>query len=105
LLPARDDRSFDGVPLAGSKGRAEKFALGQLAQHRGKTVDQLLRQSVSDYLSRSNFNNVIEISTLLDKLGFNPVDHNKAFDAIDRMIARRHQIVHRADKRSGESTC
>ncbi len=102
LLPAGDERSFEDIPLAGSKsfGRGEKFALGQLAQHRGKTVDQLLRQSVSDYLSRSNFNSTTEIASLLVRLGFRPEEHNKAFDAIDRMIDRRHQIVHRADKRS-----
>lgn len=106
LLPAGDERSFEDIPLTGSKssGRGEKFALGQLAQHRGKTVDQLLRQSVSDYLNRSNFNSTTEIASLLVKLGFRPEQHNKAFDAIDRMIERRHQIVHRADKRSGETT-
>jgi hypothetical protein len=100
LLPAGDERSFEEIPLAGSKsfGRGEKFALGQLAQHRGKTVDQLLRQSVSDYLSRSNFNSTTEIASLLVRLGFRPEEHNKAFDAIDRMIDRRHQIVHHADK-------
>lgn len=108
LLPAGDERSFEDIPLAGSKsyGRGEKFALGQLAQHRGKTVDQLLRQSVSDYLSRSNFNSTTEIASLLVRLGFRPEEHNSAFDAIDRMIDRRHQIVHRADKgsSSGKTT-
>lgn len=101
LLPAGDENSFKDIPLAGtdSFGRGEKFALGQLAQHRGKTVDDLLRQSVSDYLSRSNYNNTTEIASLLVKLGFRPEEHNKAFDAIDRMIERRHQIVHRADSR------
>lgn len=102
LLPAGDERSFEDIPLTGSKsfGRGEKFALGQLVQHRGKTVDQLLRQSVFDYLSRSNYNSTTEIASLLVRLGFRPEEHNKAFDAIDRMIERRHQIVHRADKRS-----
>lgn len=101
LLPAGDERGFEDIPLAGSRsfGRGEKFALGQLAQHRGKTVDQLLRRSVADYLSRSNFNSTTEIASLLVKLGFRPEEHNKAFVAIDRMIERRHQIVHRADKR------
>jgi hypothetical protein len=102
LLPAGDQRSFEDIPLTGSKsfGRGERFSLGQLAQHRGKTVDQLLRQSVFDYLSRSNYNSTTEIASLLVKLGFRPEEHNKAFDAIDRMIERRHQIVHRADRRS-----
>jgi hypothetical protein len=102
LLPVGDESCLKDIPLAGSDsfGRGEKFVLGQLAQHRGKTVDELLRQSVSDYLSRSNFNSTTEIASLLVRLGFRPEEHNKAFEAIDRMIERRHQIVHRADRRS-----
>jgi len=99
LLPVGDENSLKDVPLVGtgSFGRGEKFALGQLAQHRGKTVDQLLHQSVAEYLGRSNYNDTTEIAVLLTRLGFRVEDHNKAFAAIDRMIQRRHQIVHRAD--------
>jgi hypothetical protein len=100
LLPVGDENCLKDIPLAGagSFGRSEKFVLAQLAQHRGKTVDDLLRLSVSDYLSRSNYNSLAEISALLTRLGFKPEDHNKGFDAIDQMIQRRHQIVHRADR-------
>jgi hypothetical protein len=96
LLPAGDESSLKDIPLATSEsfGRNEKFVLGQLAQHRGKTVDELLRQSVSDHLSRSNYNNTKEIALLLTKIGFNPEEHNAEFAAIDQMIQRRHQIVH-----------
>lgn len=100
LLPLGDESCFKDIPLAGagSFGRGEKFVLGQLAQHRGKTVDDLLRQSVSDYLSRSTYSSTAEIAALLTRLGFKLEDHNKDFVAIDQMIQRRHQIVHRADR-------
>jgi hypothetical protein len=100
LLPAGDENSLKDIPLAGSGsfGRNEKFVLGQLAQHRGKTVDELLRQSVADNLGRSNYNNTKEIAQLLTKIGFKPEEHNDEFAAIDQMIQRRHQIVHRADR-------
>jgi hypothetical protein len=98
LLPERGERSLDEVPLAGLSGRAEKFLLGKLAQHRGKLVDDVLRQSVSEYLERSSFNSTDEIARLLETLGFKVSDFNQNFAAIDQMITRRHQIVHRADK-------
>jgi RiboL-PSP-HEPN len=100
LLPAVDGNSLQDIPLAGSGsfGRSEKFVLGQLVQHRGKTVDDLLRESVSEYLSRSNYNNTTEIALLLTRLGFKPEEHNERFAEIDQMIQRRHQIVHRADR-------
>jgi len=100
LLPAGDENSLKDIPLAGSGsfGRNEKFVLGQLAQHRGKTVDELLRQSVADNLGRSNYNNTKEIAQLLTKIGFKPEEHNDEFAASDQMLQRRHQIVHRADR-------
>jgi hypothetical protein len=99
LLPAGDESSLKDIPLAGSGsfGRSEKFVLGQLAHHKGKTVDELLRQSVSEYLSRATFSSTTEIAALLTRLGFKVEDHNQTFGAIDEMIRRRHQIVHRAD--------
>ncbi len=106
LLPTGDGSSLKDIPLAGSGsfGRNEKFVLGQLAQHKGKTVDELLRQSVSDYLSRETFNSTAEIAALLTKLNFKVEDHNQNFGAIDEMIKRRHQIVHRADKLNDSGT-
>jgi hypothetical protein len=108
LLPGGDESCLKDIPLAGSGtgsfGRSEKFVLGQLAQHRGKTVDEILRQSVSDYFSRSTFNNTKDITALLTRLGLKPEDHNRDFAAIDQMIQRRHQIVHRADRVNEDGT-
>jgi hypothetical protein len=100
LLPSGDESRLNDVPLAesGSSGRGEKFLLGQLAKHKGKTVDEVLHQSVSEHLERSSYNSTREIAMLLEKLGFNVSDHNKDFSVIEAMIARRHQIVHRADR-------
>jgi hypothetical protein len=98
LLPVGDERCLNGIPLAGLSGRAEKFFLGKLVRHRGRLVDEVLKQSVSEYLDRSNFNSTEEIAELLEMLGFKVEDHNDVFPELSRMIERRHQIVHRADK-------
>ena len=98
LLPEADESCLNEIPLVGLGGRKEKFFLGKLVQHKGKFVDELLRDSVSEYLEHSNYNSTEEIAILLNTLGFEPSQHNEAFPAIQRMIERRHQIVHRADR-------
>jgi len=98
LLPEGDEACLNDIPLAGIGGRKQNFPLGKLVQHRGKTVDEVIRASVSEYLERSNYNSTEEIGIFLQSVGFNTADHNKEFAAIQEMIERRHQIVHRADR-------
>jgi len=99
LLPEGNESVLNEVPLAGlGSARAEKFLLGRLAQHRGKTVDAVIIESVSEHLERSNYNDTREIAQLLTQLGFKVPDHNAEFPTIQEMIQRRHLIVHRADR-------
>jgi RiboL-PSP-HEPN len=101
LLPAGNEDCLNRIPLAGTTGRADKFLLGKLVQHKGKLVDDLLRESVSEYLERSNYNNTDEISRLLGELGIDVKAVSQRFPEIQRMMERRHQIVHRADRVKG----
>jgi hypothetical protein len=103
LLPEANETALDEIPLAGvsSSGRAEKFFLGKLARHKGKLVDEVLRESVSEYLERFTFNSVSDIAQLLTTLGFKVTEHNEEFPQLEKMMQRRHQIVHRADRVKG----
>jgi RiboL-PSP-HEPN len=101
LLPAGDESCLNGIPLAGVPGRPEKFLLGKLVQHKGKLVDDVLRESVSEYLERRTFNDTDEISGTLEALGVDISKVNRTFPDIQRMMKRRHQIVHRADRIEG----
>jgi hypothetical protein len=86
------------IPLPGTvRGRGEKFSLGDLQQHRGKTVDSLIEESIEAYLERSNYNNTTEIATLLLNLQLEVDPCRRFFPELDKMMKRRHQIVHRAD--------
>jgi hypothetical protein len=119
FLPAASEGALDVVPLSGlgDRGRAEKFALGKLASHRGKTVDDLIQESVSEYLDRVSFNNVTEMISFIKGLGFRlptkkeewqsdfgvewpeiVTDKRGTLAVLDEMIRRRHHIVHQADK-------
>ncbi len=69
LLPVTDENALRDIALVGSGRGKTQLQLGQLFRHRGKTVDELIRQSVAAHLERSTFNNMTEVCELLEKLG------------------------------------
>ena len=104
-LPTCSPDVLNQIPLAGSKDklRAEKFFLGRLAVHRGKSVDNLITESVNDYVAGKSFSDTSEIAGLLELMGFDIAGiEKKFFSAMSEIILRRHQIVHRADIIMGE---
>lgn len=116
LLPLASEETLNKIPLAGVSGRSEKFQLGKLAEHRGKKVDEVIRESVTAYLERSTFNNVTEIISFLDSVDVKlPREDDQikphelprlrigetTLSLLGEMMNRRHHIVHRADKVKG----
>lgn len=97
-LPLAGADVIDDIPLTGVGANPKRFLLGSLVPHRGKTIDQLITESVSGKLERSNFNNVGEIASLLTSIGINVDSVNDDFDQLEELMSRRHQIVHRADR-------
>lgn len=97
-LPQADAATLNNVALVGHEGRPQKFYLGELAAHRGKSVDELITASVDEHLERSNYNNTDEVSAFLTSIGVDVSQVNARFDDIAALMARRHQIVHRADR-------
>jgi hypothetical protein len=97
-LPAAGEDRLNQIALAGTIGRAEKFALGKLASHRGKTVDALIAESVTQHLERSNYNTTEDVVAVLKLAGVIPEDVNKHFGKLAELMRRRHHIVHQADK-------
>jgi len=96
-LPEAGKETIDKIPLIGSQGNPKKFLLGELVGHKGKSVDALIKESVDQYLERSNYNNVEEVSGNLASIGINPANVNEDFSILEELMGRRHQIVHRAD--------
>ena len=72
--------------------------MGKLAQHRSKTVDALIEESIAGYLERSNFNDTNEIALLLIGMDVDIQIVKYTFSDLDKIIQRRHQVVHRADR-------
>jgi HAMP domain-containing protein len=98
LLPLADSRTLNDIPLAGLGPLPKKFFLGELAQHRGKLVDDLIEDSVAVHLDQRSLNNINDIAQLLREMSFDPAAFNEHFPNIQEMILRRHQIVHHADR-------
>ena len=98
-LPASSEEILNRVALVGTQDvpRPEKFLLGKLAQHRGKTVDQLITASVNAHLDRISFSDTTDISNLLEGAGIAVETVRPLYPRLSALMTRRHQIVHRAD--------
>ena len=96
-LPVATAKALDQFPLS-TAAPAMKYSLGALAAHRGKTVDEVIKESVDAYLERSNYNNTAEVATLLGHVDINVTAVNHTFQLLEELMRRRHQIVHRADQ-------
>lgn len=104
-LPNASEDTLNTIPLKGlnTSGRPEKFFLGKLVSHKGKTVDEVIEESISHYLERTTYNDTQEIAALLVNIGVDVSKVNETFPALDQMMRRRHQIVHRADRVEGKA--
>src|SRR5687767_6794416 len=81
-LPNAAGSALDGIPLVGSK---EKFTLSELTSHRGKSVEDVIAESVFSYLDRSNYNSTKEIAGLLSLVGVNVTHVNSRFKDIEEL--------------------
>lgn len=97
-LPQANETVLNNVPLSGIKGQAEKFYLGKLSPFRDMSVDDLIEQSVSDYLKRTTYNNTTDITSLTKQIGLDIEQLRPTFARLDQLMQRRHQIVHRCDR-------
>jgi hypothetical protein len=98
-LPDCGKDVLDNVPLLGSRSQhAEKFYLGRLSDHRDKTVQQLIRESVQAQLARTTFNSTDDVACWLRTIGV-PISPSTSavFPVLATLMARRHAIVHSAD--------
>jgi hypothetical protein len=96
--------ALNDVPIARSDGKAIKFTLGALVKFRGRSIDDVIKDSVLEHLEQSTYNNIHDVKTLLQAIGQDPLIVDEYATALGEMMARRHHIVHRADKNESVGT-
>jgi hypothetical protein len=96
-LPNAEPSVLNRIPLVGAPARAEKFGLADLAAHRGRTVQDVVDDSVREHLARATFNNTTDIANHLTACSVDLDCVKEHFPAIERLVKRRHHIVHQAD--------
>jgi hypothetical protein len=95
-----------GLPNA-ENPRTEKFYISQLLPYLGKNVNSLVDEAIENHMNKISFNNFNDICTWtntmrIDLRTFKAVDGYS--EKLEKLIKRRHKIVHEADKSSGSNT-
>jgi hypothetical protein len=98
-MPAASPEAFSEVPLMETRGKT-RFGLPELAAFRGKTVDEVIEQSVLEFLEKSSFNHPGDVRAVLVTIGVAPDTIKRYASILAAMMTRRHWIAHRADRNS-----
>jgi len=96
-IPSGGEEVLNKISLIGGPDRPEKFFLGKLAKHRGKTVDQLITESVEAHLDKRSFSNTADISQLLESARVPSAKVEAFFPSLQELMDTRHEIVHKGD--------
>jgi hypothetical protein len=103
MLQDQDNISY--IPLAKQSGvpnRKEKFLLSDLVKFRGKSINDVINDSILEYLSQLSINNTTDIANILERSSLSDVTIKKYYPKLEEMIHRRHQIVHEGDIVKGD---
>lgn len=85
------------MSFLGSAGNhKDKITLGGLIKVREKTVDQLITESIRESLSFTSFNDYQDIVSWSKKIKID-LSEFKDQETLNKLIHRRHKIVHEAD--------
>ena len=102
-LPFATADFFSNRAFAG-KTETKLSSIGELVTYRGKTVDEVLRESTETFLKKSNDNEVKEVTHLFATLGLNNDMLVKPHaNLLESLMKRRHNIVHRFDEEATDN--
>lgn len=102
LIVKAEPKVLKDVALANSPGRAQKITLQDLLPFAEQTVEEVLRESVRQAMSNTSFNRYSEICTWFRAIGVS-LDRFKDQGRIEKLISRRHRIVHEVDLSNREN--
>ncbi|PRQ09558.1 hypothetical protein [Enhygromyxa salina] len=97
-LPIASADQLAVLGFAVGKNIKDRISMSELAQHRGKSVDQLIIDRIEAFLERSNFNNIYDLTRALEQCALEKSLLSPHKNNLAAMMSRRHWIVHRADR-------
>lgn len=98
-FPTSGTGVLDGIPLVKTKGKV-KFNLADLHALRGKSVLEVIAESISEYLNHMSYNNTSEVMAVLEQLRVPTAPLKVLLPRLDEAMKRRHHIVHQADRQT-----
>lgn len=77
--------------------KADAITLGTLARHPNKLFADVVRESVDDWLGQKSFGDANAVASILTKLRIDFSAQQRYVPGLDKLMKRRHRIVHQAD--------
>lgn len=104
-LPLRaTSETLKQFPIAAKAGKkAEKILLNDLIDFRGKSVDDIIYESVAETMKLRSFNSEEDIRNWCCKINIS-IEDTSSIQKIGNAVQRRHKIVHEADLNKNEKT-
>lgn len=99
-LPSAGAESLNRVPFAAHEPshRPKNIQLGDLLEYQGLFVENVIRESINQYVNTLNINNSNQLVDCLKLAGVPHEPLRQFFEPLDSLMKRRHQIVHQMDR-------
>ncbi|MEY3480091.1 MAG: hypothetical protein RIQ71_866 [Verrucomicrobiota bacterium] len=99
MTPYASKEAVNAIPLKGhgDRGQPSRFLLGELLVFKGKSVDDVIKESQQEYLLRTSYNSPKDLFLMLSRYGLNKKHFVAYAPELSSLNKRRHQIVHQAD--------
>jgi hypothetical protein len=100
LPNVRNVENLNKIPLLTNPPsiRPTQILLGQLASFGGMFVENVIIKSIEAFVDSFNLNNTNQLAQSLKLAEIELVDLEPYFADLNRLMARRHQIVHQMDR-------
>ena len=97
-MPLAGRDVLETIPFARGDGRKTTLTLGDLAAFRGRTVDDVISESVDAYLDRRSYNDTVDLAAALSQSLLSPDLVKPHAAQLQALMNRRHLIAHRLDR-------
>ena len=99
-LPSVGQEALNKIPFVTQEGahRSKGILLGDLYRYQGFFVDNVIRESINNYVNTLNINNAEQLAECLKLAEIQVEPLRQFFSQLNSLMKRRHQIVHQMDR-------